>query len=213
MQRALMYSLAAAGLVWATSAAADQPRLKGQYAYTGTHVCLTAPGTGPFTPGVARANAGFNANLAPVVGSAAFYFSLGSQGIYILDGHGHGTVSGTSVSTTTPPSASATLATFTSSITYVVNADGSWGVDVLPGSLLGTYLKGSRTGQTFSQDIRPLTGMISGDGKVLTLTTPDAVIETQTISTGEVDPRVCHRSEVLIRLQGGDDEGRGPDQH
>jgi hypothetical protein len=201
MQRALMCSVAAAaGLAWATSAAADQPRLKGQYAYTGTHVCLTAPGTGPFTPGVARANAGFNANLTPVVGSAAFYFSLGSQGIYILDGHGHGTVNGTSVSTTTPPNASASLAAFTSSITYVVHADGSWGIDVLPGSLLGTYLTGARTGQTFSQDRRPMTGMISGDGKVLTLTTPDSVIEMQTISTGEVDPRVCHRSDVLIRL-------------
>src|SRR6516162_3700773 len=98
MQRALMCSLAAAGVAWATSAAADQPTLKGQYAYTGTHACLTAPGTGPFTPGVARANSGFTANLNPVVGSAAFYFSLASHGIYILDGHGHGTVNAMSVS-------------------------------------------------------------------------------------------------------------------
>ena len=207
MQRALMSSVAAAALAWATSAAADPPSLKGQYAYTGTHVCLTAPGTGPVTPGVPRANAGFNANLTPIVGSAAFYNTLSSQGILVLDGHGHGTVNGTTVATSTPTGASASLATFTSSITYVVHADGSWGIDLLPGSFLGTFLKGTRAGQTFILDRRPLTGMISGDGKVLTLTTPDAVIEMQTLpSTGEVDPRVCHRSEVLIKLQNGDDD-------
>ena len=211
MQRALMCSVAAAGVAWATSAAADQPRLKGQYAYTSTTACLAAPGTGPFTPGVARANSGFNANLTPVVASATFYMSFSTQGIYTLDGHGHGTVNGTSVST--GASGGVSLASFTSSIAYVVHGDGSWRVDLLPGSLLVTYLNGTRAGQTSTLDNRPLTGMIGADDKVLTLTSPDTIIEMQTISTGEVTPRVCHRSEVLIKLQGGDDDGRGQDRH
>ena len=75
-QRTLSWSVAiiAATSVatWAATAAADSPKLKGAYGFTGTAVCLVAPGLVPGTtplpnptPFVALPNSGFQANLQP----------------------------------------------------------------------------------------------------------------------------------------------------
>jgi hypothetical protein len=38
-------------------------------------------------------------------------------------------------------------------------------------------------------------------------------VETVTYSNGDVWPEICHRSRVLIKLPGGDDDHDGGDQH
>src|SRR5882672_1211891 len=75
MNRAFALSVSIVAMTWAASAAADSPRLKGAYGFTGTAACLVAPGhvgdpnTPPPlpnpTPGVALPNSGFNASLQP----------------------------------------------------------------------------------------------------------------------------------------------------
>src|SRR2546428_519995 len=79
-------------------------------------------------------------------------------------------------------------------------ADDSFTVEFVPGSFLGTFLTGPRTGQTFTIDNPPLTGLIGKDKKMLTLASVEPTIEIQTHSNGDVWPRICHRSRVLIKL-------------
>jgi len=203
MQRALMCSLAAAVSAWTTIAAAEPPRLKGDYAVTGTFACLYAPGSGPVTPGVAHANAGFNANLTPIDAATTFYNSASLQGIWHLDGNGHGTLKTTTITVGPLPSASASESTSTGSFTYIVHPDGSWAVAFV--SFVGTTVVGPLAGQTTTVTNISQAGVISDDGKVLTLSSLDPVIEVATSSGGSVTPRVCHRSHVLIKVGGSDD--------
>jgi hypothetical protein len=206
MQRTLMCSVAAVALTWATVAAADPPRLKGEYAFTTTLICLVAPGTGPATPGVARANAGFNANLTPVDGGE-FANSSGIEGIYTLDGNGHGTVKSTSVTLNVSPPGGVLLIDTSYAITYAVNADGSWKADLVPGSFLTTFTGGTRAGQTSTLDKLSQVGLIGEDAKTLTLSSLDGAVETQSFSNGDVFPRICQRSTVLTKMPQRDDDG------
>jgi len=155
---------------------------------------------------VPRANAGFNPNLTPVDGGS-FYNSFSVEGIYTLDGNGHGTLKSTTVSINPPPPANVTSTTNVGSITYVVNADGSWSTDIVPGSFIATFVAGPRAGQTSTLDKLSQIGLIGEDTKVLTLASVVTVVETQTFSNGDVFPRICHRSNVLIKMQNGDDDG------
>jgi hypothetical protein len=205
-----MCSVAAVAVTWATIAAADPPRLKGEYAFTSTLICLVAPGTGPATPGVARANAGFNANLTPVDGGE-FANSSGIEGIYTLDGDGHGTVKSTSVTLNVSPPGGVLLIDTSYSITYTVNADGSWQADLVPGSFLTTFTGGTRAGQTSTLDRLSQVGLIGEDAKTLTLNSLDGGVEIQSFSNGDVFPRICHRSSVLIKMQHQDGDGDGDD--
>jgi hypothetical protein len=178
-----MCSVAALVSTWATVAAADPPQLKGEYAFTGSFACLVAPGTGP--AGMPHPNAGFNPNLTPVDGGA-FSNSASTEGIYTLDGHGNGTVKSTIISINPPPPANAILATNSYSITYSVNTDGSWKADLVPGSLLSTFLAGPRTGQTSTLDKLSQVGLVGDGANVLTLASIEPEIETQTFSNGDV---------------------------
>ena len=220
MRRASFW-LVSALVVWAASAIADDrdghSRLKGEYAFTGTTACLVAPGsTSPATPtnptpGISLPNAGFNANLQPVDGKV-FSSSSSVEGIRTFNGDGTGTVKGTVVSITVPPTPgpagtgypsfppSASSNTFSASFTYTVLADGTFTVELVPGSFLGTFLTGPRTGQTVTIDKTPLAGLIGEDKKMLTLASVEPTIEIQTHSNGDVWPRICHRSQVSIKL-------------
>jgi hypothetical protein len=203
--------------------------LRGAYGFTGEAACLFAPGSGPVaTPGVAMPNSGFKANLQPkdaVPGSSSDAFSVSHsvEGIRVFRGDGTGTVKGTTVGITVRPTPgptgypsfppSADVENFTYNFTYTVNGDGSWSTTAVPNSYTGTFVAGPRTGQTVTIDaIPPFTGMISQDGNTLTEAHTTATVETVTFSNGDVWPRICHRSRILINLPGfnfpgGDNDG------
>ena len=222
------------------SADFDGPRLKGSYGFTGAAECLVAPGhvgdlNGPGlanpTPGIALPDAGFQANLRPndaVPGSSsqAFATSFAVEGIRKFNGNGTGTVKGTVVGVTIRPTpgpggfphfpAAAGSADFSFSFTYTVHEDGTWISTMVPGSYLETHLTGPRTGQTSTVDaIPPTTGMISEDGKTLTGAHVTTTVETHTFSNGDVEPEICHRSRIYIKLghDDDDDHGHGHDHH
>lgn len=217
MRRALISSigaLCAIGLVHPSDADAASPKkLKGEYAFTGSASCLFAPGSDPGpgnpTPGTALPNSGFNANFQPLVNATAFVTSFSVEGVTVFNNDGTGTFKGTSVSLTERPTpgptgypsfpASASSNTFEGAFTYVVNSDDTFETQMV-GPLTGTFLSGPRTGQTTSVDRPPMTGLISKDGNTLTLASVVPAVETVTFSNGDVWPRICHRSRVLIKI-------------
>ena len=226
--RALKLSVSVVVLTWAASAAADPPNLKGDYAFTGSAACLFAPGSTPPAPppapGTPRANAGFNANLTPVDGRV-FSRSFAVEGIRHFNGDGTGTVKATAMGIVVPPTPQppgdphfppdASSESFQFSFTYTVNPDGTWSTDLVPGSFTGTVLTGPRTGQTFTLDKLSFFGLIGEGAKVLTLASIDPTVETVTFSNGDAWPRICHRSRVLVKMEGGgdNDRGRGGDRN
>ena len=55
--RTLLWTVSIIAATWASTAAADdRPRLKGAYGFTGTAVCLTAPGSVPGTDSAPESN-------------------------------------------------------------------------------------------------------------------------------------------------------------
>jgi hypothetical protein len=221
----LAVSIFAFALTWAATASADVRNIRGSYGFTGTAACLVAPGhvgdpSGPPlsnpTPGVALANSGFQPNLRPndaVPGSStvAYSDSYAVEGIRKFNGDGTGTVKGTSVGITVRPTPgpggfprfppAAGSSDFSFSFTYTVNEDGSWTSTMVPGSYTENILTGPRAGETATVDaIPPVTGMISQDGKTLIVAHVTPTVETHTYSNGDVDPQICHRSRVFIKL-------------
>jgi hypothetical protein len=87
---------------------------------------------------------------------------------------------------------------------------------MVPGSYAETFTAGPRTGQTAVVDaIPPVSGMISRDGETLIAAHLAPVIETHSYSNGDVDPEICHRSRVFIKLKdrGGDHDDDDHDHH
>jgi len=71
---------------------------------------------------------------------------------------------------------------------------------MVPGSFTETHLTGPRAGQTSTVDaLPPVSGMVSWDGRHL-IAMQTTTVETHTYSNGDVDPQICHRSRVFIRL-------------
>lgn len=195
MQRSLVLSVSAMIMISAANAAADSPRLKGTYGFTGSDACLYS-------------RVGFDQNLRPIDGT--WSTSLAISGTRTFDGDGTGNGQNFTVGIVVPPtpgfapSANSTMGSV--SFTYVVNADGSFTSDNVPGTNVGTFLSGPRVGQTFLVENMPtITGLISKDGKTLTVTTRTPGVETQTFSDGTVERRICHRSRVFIKQQTDDD--------
>jgi len=220
-------------LSWAGGAAADPPNIKGSFGFTGTAACLVAPGSVPGatplpnpTPGVALPNSGFNANLQPndinPGPTSSYTRSFSVEGVRTFNGDGTGTVKGTAVGIVGrptpgptgfphfPPSASA--ADFSFSFTYTVNPDGSWTSAMTPGTYTETFTAGPRTGQTATVDaIPPQSGVISRDGETLIAAHLAPMVETHSYSNGDVDPQICHRSRVLLRLRDDNDHDHDGD--
>ena len=188
---ALAVSLVATA--WGQTATADSPRLKGDYGFTGPAACLATSAPGP----------GFNPNLTPTDGSFGQSFTV--EGIRTFNGDGTGTVKGSSMGITIPANVnSAGSNDFSFSFTYTVNDDGSWTSDVV-GVETGTVKTGPRAGQTFTISNSPTSvGLISRNGRTLTLATLEPTVEIVTFSNGDVHKRICHRSRVLIKLPNGD---------
>jgi hypothetical protein len=216
---AFALSVTLIGITCAQTATAVPLRLKGAYGFTGSAACLVAPGStvppGPNpTPGIALPNSGFDpVTLRPIDGKV-FSRSFAVEGIRTFNGDGTGTVKGTAVAVTVPPTPqppgfpnfppSASSADFSYSFTYTVDGTGAWTSNMVPGSYLENHLTGPRAGQTSTVDaIPPIVGMISQDGKTLTGAHITTAVETQSFSNGDVDPQICHRSRVYVRL--GDD--------
>lgn len=204
-------------MVLSGGALADSPKLKGAYAFTGFHACLFAPGTSTSptnpTPGTALPNSGFNASLQPNA-AKSFSASAAVEGIRTFNGNGTGTVKGRSVGLAVPPTPgptgsgyptfppSASSDDFSFSFTYTVNGDGSFTTQMTPGSYVGSVVAGPRAGQTYTIDmLPPQTGMIGVDGRDLVVANVDAAVETVSYSNGDVWPRICNRSRVLVRVQ------------
>jgi hypothetical protein len=105
---AVALSISLVAMTWAQTAAIVSPSLKGAYGFTGSAVCLVAPGStvppGPNpTPGVALPNSGFDpVTLRPIDGKV-FSYSFTVEGIRVFNGDGTGTVRGTTVAVTVPP--------------------------------------------------------------------------------------------------------------
>jgi hypothetical protein len=225
----LLVPASAFGLSCGPADAGAPPILKGSYGFTGTAACLVAPGhVGDLnglalpnpTPGIALPNSGFQANLRPndaVPGSStvAYSYSFAVEGIRTFNGYGSGTVKGKVIDVVGRPTPgpggfphfppSAGSAEFSFNFTYSVNEDGSWTSAMVPGSFTETHLTGPRAGQTSTIDaLPPVSGMVSRDGNTLIAMQSTAAVETHTHSNGDVDPQICHRSRVFIRLDDGD---------
>jgi hypothetical protein len=222
-------SLSVLTLAWATSAAADSPKLKGSYGFTGAADCLVAPGfagsqSGPPlnnpTPGVALPNSGFQPNFRPIDAltgpTGSYVYSFGVEGIRKFNGDGTGTVKGTTLAVTGRPTPgpggfphfppAAGSSDFSFSFTYTVAGDGSWTATMVPGSFHENHVTGPRAGQTSNVDaIPPVTGMISRDGETLIAAQITPVVETHTYSNGDVDPQICNRTRVYIKLRDDND--------
>lgn len=203
MRHALICSLAALGMAYAASAAANPNKLKGEYAFTGTAVCLTSP-------------VGFNLATGTPLPGPVWSNSFSVEGVRTFNGDGTGTVTGTSVGITGPsflyPGPSSVLApfpllnvgsnTFTASVSYTVNNDGTFDTQLV-GPLLSTSLT-PVPGNTSNVTVPPLTGVIGDDGKTLTLASIVPAVETVTPVTPPGSPvyRICHRSRVLVKIKG-----------
>jgi hypothetical protein len=187
MRRIFLLITVVVVLVWVGIASAAHPHLKGQYAFTGESACLISPN-------------GFEADLTPIGGVHSSLFSV--QGVRTFNGDGTGSVQGNAVEISPPPAlhTGAGSHTFSYKFTYTIDKEGVIISQMVPGSFTGTYLTGPRATQTFTIDEFSLSGMVSHDHKVLTLTTKTTEIETHTFSNGDILPAICHRSRILIRL-------------
>jgi hypothetical protein len=231
MRRLLICSVSAIGLAYAGSAAANSPKLKGVYAFTGSAACLvsaantTTQAGGP-SPG------GFNSNLQPNGGSRVWSTSFSVEGVRIFNGDGTGTIKGTSVNITAPPTPagftcpnpgcfppSAGSSNFEASFTYTIDNDGVLHTQLVglmtgttasgPGSPGSPAPGGSVISTTFTVDGPPLVGLIGDNGKTLTIAHLEPAVETitqtQTTTVGPpnvtVTPRICHRSRVLVKIK------------
>jgi hypothetical protein len=210
--------LSVAAMAWASSAGAQgwgsNGYLQGVYGFTGSTGCLYAPGSAssPPAPGntTPEPNAGFNSSLQPIDHETSFSNSTSIEGYRIFNGDGTGTVKATETGMTPPPTPgptgypsfppSAESANISYSFTYVVNPDGSWTSQMVPGSFSGTFVTGPRTGQTFTTTIPEFSGLSGHHARVLTAANLTPTPEIQIFSNGDVFPRICHRSRVYIQL-------------
>jgi hypothetical protein len=181
------------------------------------------------TPGVALPDSGFNALLRPndtgePTPSQNYSRSFAVEGIRTFNGDGTGTVKGTAVGITVRPTPgpngfphfppSAGSAEFSFQFTYTVDGDGGWTSSMVPGSYSETHVTGPRShfnpanggvDQTSTVDAIPtVVGMISQDGKTLIAAHTTPTVETHKYSNGDVEPQICHRARVFIRLKNDD---------
>jgi hypothetical protein len=163
-------------------------------------------------PGSALPNAGFNANLQPIVFETSFSNSNSVLGIRTFNGDGTGTVSASEVGIVPRPTPgptgfphfppSADSATINYSFTYTFNPNGSFTTSLVPGSFAGVFTAAPVFNKTFTIDLPPFVGFPSSNSQTIVLAEPAPTVETVTFSNGDVWPRICHRSRVLIFLGG-----------
>jgi hypothetical protein len=178
-------------LIWAGSGNAQgqglNQLLKGHYAFSGEGTCIVSP------------TDGFNPDLTPIDPVGRFVVSFSVQGVRTFNGDGTGTMRARTVNITHSDVAAVlgggSSTNIVSSFTYQFAADGTVST-LLSAPLTGTVLTGPRTGQTFTIDQFPLSGLVSKDRRTLTLASVTPAVEVVTYSNGDVQHRLCHRSRI-----------------
>ena len=210
--RRTFYLPAIAGFLLSTAVAqADSPqfkgdrdsaaRLKGEYAVTGSAMCMVSRG-------------GFNPTTLQVIpvptlpegGFSLLAFSI--EGIRTFNGDGTGTANLTVVAIGNggqPPSASSSKVTF--SFIYNVQSDGTFTTKLVPGTFISTVLTGLNVGAQTTVDNFSLVGLIGNKADTLTVATVEPEIETIMDMAGHnLNYRICHRSRVLVRMSAKKDD-------
>jgi hypothetical protein len=183
-------------MAYGNSAAAAPPALKGDYAFSGQGACLVSP-------------SGFNSSLTTPKGAKVFSDSFSTHGVRTFDGKGTGTVDGTGVSITPPPTPglpglaflpSAGSFSFKYQITYKIATDGTITTQLVPKTYLQIFLTGPRKGQTMTIDTLIASGLASLQNAAVTLASETTTVETHKYSNGDTWPEICHRSSVAVVL-------------
>ena len=203
-------------LVWAGAAVAQQTdNLKGTYAFTGGGACLASFcgfNKADLTPKYCEEiYTGVSTPSPDGILGLAFSRSFSVQGVATFDGEGRGTVQGTEVDIVPPSSLNlwiegASSERFRYEFTYKVADNGRITTRLVPGSFKGTFLTGRQAiypALTFTIDKKTLSGRASEDfgvTKSLTLTTPAPEVVTVRFSNWDVLYKICHSSNVLIRI-------------
>ena len=196
MQRVLMLSVSIPVVIWAASAVADSPNLKGDYGFTRTVKCIVS--VFPFDDH-------FRAT-GPTFGEA-----FAEEGVRTFNGDGNGTQSFTALNIEIPAgNAGANSSRVTNQpFAYVVHGDGTWSIPG-GGSINGHVDDGPRAGQDFTiSNLTPAVGHMSTNAATLTLSTVIPNVETITYTIGsppivkDTLYRICNRSSVLISLPPG----------
>ena len=193
MQRLFMLSVSIAVVIWAASAVADSPNLKGDYGFTRTVKCIVS-------------HTGFDSNNRALDG----YFgeAFAEEGVRTFNGDGNGTQSFTALNIEIPADHSGANSSHVTNqkFTYTVNGDGTWSIPGI-GSITGHVDDGPRAGQDFTIfPVGPSLGHISTNAATLTLSTVTPTVETITYTTGSPPVvvatlyRICNRSSVHISL-------------
>lgn len=205
--RLILSMCVVAGLAYAGNAAADPAKLKGDYAFSGAASCLNSIPS-------AVAPGGFEPDFTAVDLSRQFMTTFAAEGVRTFNGDGTGSVKGSTLSITEPPTPGhpgpytcpgcfppgASSQTFTFNFTYTVNSDDTWTTTMVPGSFSGLVLTGPRTGQTFTNTVPPLVGLIGKERKSLTVASLTPAVEAVVFNNGDTFTRICHRSRVLIQM-------------
>jgi hypothetical protein len=192
-------------------------RLRGDYAVTGTSICVSSGAV--ITPTSYTPPAGFNAALVPLGPAGVNSFS--SADIYTFNGDGTGSYSGRSVlanlnqpGSLGPQSGGALgAADHVIPFTYTVADDRT--LTIIQGPSLNTFVAGPRAGQqNSSSGVPPQVGHVSSDGKSIVFGSFDPAVETITRVFPPVDNpieavRICHRSHMGVRIGRG--QGSGDD--
>jgi hypothetical protein len=165
--------------------------LNGTYGFTGTTACLYSP-------------AGFNSGFQPLGNNWSSSFAF--EGTWTFNPTGTGTAKGSNLGIGVPPtpgfSPGASSSNHSYAFTYNVYPDGSFTVDMVPGTFQGTALTGGRAGQTWTVQNAPrFTGLISRNGNTLTAATlTPPTVQTSTYSNGDILQQICHSSRVFVKM-------------
>ena len=172
----------------------SRDKLSGKYSFTGEQACLVSP-------------AGFSANLTPAAAGASVQ-SASTHGTMRFNSDGTGTADFRELLIVHPPAtilaASAQQASF--SFTYTI--DNSGVMNLVIGTVTGSFVAGPYTGLTFSNNPPPMVGRVAKNGGAITLTTIDPAVEATTLGppANLVMPRICHRSRILIPIHVDEEE-------
>jgi hypothetical protein len=180
---------------------AASPKLKGDYAVAGDTFCLTST---TVRLGVPVSPSGFDPDtLQPRPGASIVNAQFSLHGVATFDGQGSGTIKGRFVLISFAPGAPGSFSANTAhadvvgSFTFEVAPDGT--VTTTSEAFNATVLSGPRTGQTNTNSGFSLKGRASHNRHSIALATDEPQIETVAFSNGDVQERVCHRSQSLIR--------------
>jgi len=210
---------AAAMLLAALPASAQwrNDRLRGDYAVTGTSICIVTGAV--VTPTSYTPPAGFSPTLVPLGPAGVNSFS--STDVYTFNGDGTGTYSGRSIianlnqpGSVGPQSGGAiSAADHVIPFTYTVAHDRT--LTIVQGPSLNTFTAGPRAGQqNSSSGVPPQVGRVSRDGTSIVFGSFDPAVETLTRVSPPVDNpiesvRICHRAHsgaLIGRGQGSQDD-------